>query len=197
MKTIIWDVDDVLNNLTRTWLDDAWRPAHPQCKLRYSQLRENPPHRLLGVRKQVYLDSLDAFRLSAAGRELTPVPEVLAWFAQHGHRARHVVLTATPRVAAPWVSRWVFTHFGRFVHTFGVVPSLRRRRGDAVRRVPDTKADYLRWFGHADLFIDDNPHNIAQVAHLGVSCVTMPRPWNRARGGVRELLRRVTDALDA
>ena len=35
MKTIVWDVDDVLNDLMRDWLTQWWMPAHPETKIDY------------------------------------------------------------------------------------------------------------------------------------------------------------------
>ncbi len=49
MKTIVWDIDDVLNDLTRAWFETAWLPAHRECRLTYEELKVNPPHELLGT----------------------------------------------------------------------------------------------------------------------------------------------------
>ena len=68
MKTIVWDVDDVLNNLMQSWLETAWLPAHPACQITYRLLTENPPHHLLGISKIEYLQSLDDFRLNRFGQ---------------------------------------------------------------------------------------------------------------------------------
>ncbi len=99
--TIVWDRDDVLNDLTRCWLEEWWKPAHPTCKACYADLTENPPHRVLGVSLEEYLASLDEFRLCDQAAEMDPVPEVSAWFKQYGHLHRHMVLTATSLDTAP------------------------------------------------------------------------------------------------
>ncbi len=84
MRTIAWDVDDVLNDLARCWLEQAWRRAHPQCDLPYEALTRNPPHRELGVDMQAYLDSLDGYRHTQGYLEMVPTPAVLEWFQAHG-----------------------------------------------------------------------------------------------------------------
>jgi FMN phosphatase YigB (HAD superfamily) len=187
MRLIVWDVDDVLNDLTRAWFEQAWLPAHPKCTLRYEALTENPPHRILGVTLEEYLELLDAFRLSVAGRELPPVDEVLAWFQKHGAEFHHVALTATPRFNAPDAAAWVMKHFGDWIRVFRFVPSPRKNRPLPVYE--ESKADCLCDMGQVDLFVDDNPANIAAAQALGIHTVTMPRPWNAARQSMTEVLR--------
>src|SRR5437667_12404182 len=121
MLTIVWDVDDVLNNLMSAWLQEAWLPAHPACKVTYSELRGNPPHEILGVTKAEYLNSLDAFRASDRAQQLTPHPEILNWLRTHGGRYRHMALTARPLASAGSTADWVFRHFGHYIRCYGVV----------------------------------------------------------------------------
>ena len=87
MKTMAWDVDDVLNDLLRAWFDQAWRPRDPTCAISYEQLTENPPHAILGTTIDDYRRSLDAFRLSDAGANLPPNPLLVEWFRTFGPRA--------------------------------------------------------------------------------------------------------------
>ena len=42
MKTIVWDVDDVLNDLMAAWFYEAWLPAHRDCTVTYAQIAQNP-----------------------------------------------------------------------------------------------------------------------------------------------------------
>src|ERR1035441_6627160 len=101
MRTIVWDVDDVLNDLMHQWFSLGWKKEHPAEMAEYSELRENPPHASLGTTRAEYLASMDAFRKTDAGIQLTPNVEVLDWFAEHGDRFRHVALTARPLETAP------------------------------------------------------------------------------------------------
>ncbi len=179
MLTIIWDVDDVLNDLMFVWFEQAWRPCHPECRLALEDLSENPPHRLLGVSLGEYLTSLDAFRLSEKGIcQLTPVPELLAWFHRHGKRFRHVALTATPMAAAPLSARWVLQHFGFWIRSVSFVPS--KREGEKIPAYDQDKGEFLQWWGRGDVAVDDNPQTLTAAAALGLRGVLIPRPWNRS-----------------
>jgi phosphoglycolate phosphatase-like HAD superfamily hydrolase len=186
METIAWDVDDVLNDLMRVWYEQAWLPSHPKCALRYETLAENPPHRLLGVSVDDYLASLDEFRLSDAGRRLAPVPEVLEWFRRHGHKFRHVALTATPLKAAPDSAAWVLRHYGNWIRSFHFVPSPRKEL-DAVA-YDGSKADFMWWWGKADILIDDSPLDVEAAKRIGLRGLLMPRPWNESRISVLDFL---------
>jgi FMN phosphatase YigB (HAD superfamily) len=189
MRTIVWDVDDVLNGFTREWLAREWLPRRPGCALSYCDLKHNPPHELLGVTLDEYCDSIDRFRDSAAARALQPVPEVRAWFEKHGARFRHVALTARPLASVPSVAEWVFAYFGEWIRAFGFVPSPR----SAVRilEYDSTKAGWLEWMRCGDVFVDDNPSNVAAVAALSISTVTIPQPWNNESGSLDDALRRI------
>lgn len=181
MKTIVWDVDDVLNDLMRAWFERAWLPANSSCRMRYEDLANNPPHEILGISLNDYRRSLDAFRRSHLG-SLLPVPESLAWFHEHGKRFRHMALTSVPLQTADISAGWVMRHFGRWIRSFNVVPS--PRPGDGALDYDHTKRDFLRHAGKVDVFVDDSPKNIREVGELGVATALMPRPWN---GGVRTI----------
>ncbi len=179
MLTIAWDVDDVLNDLMRAWFEQEWLPAHPDCPLRYEGITENPPERLLGVARRDYLESLDRFRLSPAARRLEPIPEVIGWFRQHGHRFRHMALTATPLRSAHLSAEWVLRHYGTWIRSFHFVPSAREDEPDLP--YDRTKEDVFRRGERIDLFIDDNPTHIEAARRAGIRALTMPRPWNGER----------------
>jgi FMN phosphatase YigB (HAD superfamily) len=175
MKTIIWDVDDVLNDLMREWLEEAWLPSHPECIIRYADVVENPPHRILGVTLEDYRRSLDHFR-STSLMKLSPVPEVEAWFKANGHRFRNCVLTTVPLRAAGLQAAWVFEHFGPWVRSFNIVPSPRAE--EPLPIYDTTKYDFLRWLEKADILIDDNPENVTMAATLGIQAFLVSKPWN-------------------
>jgi hypothetical protein len=190
MKTIVWDVDDVLNDLMGAWFSEAWLPAHPDCPVRYEQLSENPPHHSLGVPLGEYLDSLDNFR-AAHGAELIPNPEVLAWFRLHGHRFRHMALTAVPyRIADIWAA-WVIKHFGHWIRSFNYVPS--PRSDDAFPSYDANKRGFLIWWSRADIIVDDNTAHIAAAKELGITPLTFPRPWNHGDQSISGLLADLAD----
>jgi FMN phosphatase YigB (HAD superfamily) len=187
--TIVWDVDDVLNNLMFSWFHTAWLPAHYGCAVSYRDLTENPPHRVLGISQQEYLDSLDAFRLSDAASQMTPNPEVLEWFRARGAGFRHMALTARPLSTAPRLSEWLFRHFGAYIRAFGVVPT-RRQNGEPV--YDTNKAEFLEWLGKADVVVDDSPANLAAAQRLGIRGVLYPQPWNGSTLSVAATLQTLT-----
>lgn len=186
LKTVIWDVDDVLNDMMRTWFERAWLPHHPECPLVYDQITENPPHVLLGVTLQEYLASLDQFRFSRIAREMSPLPETMEWFQLHGAHFRHMALTAAPIPASPVSAAWVMHHFGRWIRSYHVVPSARHHRTSPAYDL--TKGDFLRWLGKGDIFVDDSIQNVDAAKSLGFRVLLMPRPWNGSPMTIPEAL---------
>jgi hypothetical protein len=152
MKTIVWDIDDVLNDCTKTWLETFWLPAHPGCKLKYGDLTENPPHRLLKVEREEYLHSLDKFRLSPQARAMVPDDHLINWFRINGARFRHIALTARPRKTVFSAIDWVLQYYSEWFQTFSFVPA--ERPGEPPGHPDLNKSDFLAWLGKADYFID-------------------------------------------
>ena len=176
LKTIVWDIDDVLNDSTRTWLDHYWRPGHPGCAMQYEQLTENPPHRLLDITRDDYLTSLDAFRLSPQAAAMRPDAKLIAWFQENAMRYRHIALTARPRKTAAAAFNWVLLYFGNWFQTFSFVPA--ERKGEAPGHPDRDKAGFLSWLNRADYFIDDNSGNVEAARCLGIKSFLVSRPWN-------------------
>jgi len=193
-RTIIWDIDDVLNNLTQAWLKHEWCPEHPDCTVQFSEIRANPPHEVLGITLHEYQVSLDRFRTSEVGRNLTPVPETVAWFEQHGAQYRHIALTARPFVAVPSAAEWLFQHFGQWIRGFGFVPS--PRANDHAPAYDRDKGDWLRWVGVGDVLVDDSPANQKAAIELGLKTVLVPQPWNQANGTISDALTDISRQLD-
>ncbi len=185
-QTIVWDLDDVLNTLTESWLDSAWHVEHPEAKISYVELRSNPPVQELQATREEYLKSLDAFRLSPAAQNMRPNPLVLAWFERAGDQFHHHVLTARPLHCVPGAAAWVFTHFGRWVRHFHFVPS--PRAGTALPAYDTTKAALLDRIVPADIFVDDLTENISAAAARGIRTFLFPQPWNRSVLAVDHIL---------
>lgn len=191
MKTIAWDVDDVLNDLMRLWLEQKWIKEHNNCKVRYQEVVENPPHRLLGVGIDEYLRSLDDYRLSALYQQMTPVKEIMEWFDRYGNNFRHIALTATPLVAASASAQWVFKHFGSWIRTFHFVPS--KRAGQNIPEYDTGKSAFLQWIAKVDVFVDDSPINIKVAESAGIRGILWPRPWNNSKLTISEALASMED----
>ena len=190
MLTIAWDVDDVLNDLMRTWFEKWWRPKHPGCMLNYEDIKKNPPHKLLSVELDEYLQSLDDFRLSGRYEKMQPNPKVIEWFKRHGPSFWHIAVTSVPRIAAPVSASWVIRYFGDWIRTFHFVPS--SRPGDIPTIYESTKAGYLKWFNRADIFIDDSMRNTHEVTSQGIRCFLVSQPWNSGGMRIERILQSLT-----
>lgn len=190
MITLVWDVDDVLNDLMRIWLEEWWHPLHSGCMIDFESINKNPPHQLLGVELDEYLQSLDDFRLSGRYQEMTPNSKVLEWFKRRGFSFRHIALTSVPRCAAPVSAAWVTNHFGNWIRTFHFVPS--PRKAEVLPEYEATKADFLKWLDRADIFVDDNAINVHEVKSLGFNSFLVSRPWNSGGMKIEAILHDLT-----
>ena len=188
----MWDVDDVLNDLMGEWFRSSWLPLHPECPVEYSGITENPPHELLRVSRSEYLVSLDSFRETSFAA-LKPLPEMLEWFQLYGDKAEHLVVTSVPILAAHHSADWVFKHFGLWIRSFNLVPSL---RGGIPNHGAKTKAEYIRTFSKVDIVVEDNPETICSMKNLGIETVTVPRPWNQSKEPLEKTLCSLTCLLE-
>ncbi|MGA2228647.1 MAG: hypothetical protein ABSH41_29790 [Syntrophobacteraceae bacterium] len=196
MKTIIWDVDDVLNDLMRSWFEEYATLVGADSHITYNQLTSNPPHELLGISRMEYLASLDAFRLSEMAGTMKPVHEIFEWFCRYGESCHNVALTAAPLCASPVCAEWVMRNFGLWIRSFNVIPS--PRPGIEAAQYHGAKSDFLGWWGKADILVDDSEENIAGAVSLGIQAVLFPRPWNRSVLTIKETLEIITQmALEA
>ncbi len=187
MLTIAWDIDDCLNDLMNLWFQQEWLPGHTSLRMKFDEIVENPPHRLLGVSIEEYLGSLDNFRLSNKYKEMKPVPEVKKWFLKHGKHFRHVAITAVPLHAANISAEWTLRHFGVWIRTFHFVPSI--RKGLKIPQYDKSKNDFLSKFKRIDFLIDDNQTNLRQSKESGIKSILFPRPWNKSNLSISETLR--------
>jgi len=185
MKTIVWDVDDVLNDLTKEWFEREWLLNHPDCKITYTQLKSNPPNDLLDIGIKEYHRSLDHYRL-LYGPKMDPINDVYSWFNEYGQKYRHIVLTSTPYFYAPYSSEWVLRNFGAWIRSFNFVPS--QREGSDIFNYDKNKASFLKLFDKVDLYIDDCEKNISEATAAGINSILMPRPWNSNTLTIKEFM---------
>jgi hypothetical protein len=176
MPTVVWDVDDVLNDLMAAWLGNAWAPAHADRPVSYADLRSNPPHEQLGIELGDYHASLDGFRLGDGYAAMAPNPAILAWLEVNGERCRHVALTATAFRAAPSTAAWVLRNFGRWIREFAYIPA--DRSGEDLPRYEADKGAWLARLDGPVVLVDDSPANLAAAARAGAVAVRWPQPWN-------------------
>lgn len=189
MRTLVWDVDDILNDLMVQWFSHGWLAEHPDCPISFKGLTSNPPHTVLGVERAAYLESMDRFRRTERALNMTPNGEVLAWFREHGHSFRHLALTARPLETAPDVAHWVMRHFGAWIRCFGVVPS---RPENGVPVYDQSKGDFLAWLKLGDALIDDSSENILQAESLGLRTFQPAQPWNNSSLTIEKVLEQLT-----
>lgn len=194
MKIIAWDVDDTLNDFMNSWLTHWQISAHGTGSVNYSQLVENPPSQLLGIDDGAYFESIDAFRASNGYEAVSPLEPVLSWFRNHGHKARHLVLTAVPIAAAPASAAWVMRHFGIWVRSYNVVPS--QRPGQPLPSYDRDKSEFLSWFGNVNLLVDDNPANFTSAKSAGFDVIGIPQPWNKFEGNLENALEKITTYVE-
>ena len=191
MKTIVWDIDDVLNDLQRSWLDVEWNGKHPGRMIKYAQLTVNPPHDLLKIDIHSYRESLDAFRLSARAGTMKPDPQVYNWFTRYGHLFRHVALTARNIGTVSVAIQWLLDHFGQWFQTIAFIPS--ERRHESPKQPDRRKVDYLVWLNRADYYIDDNSINVREASAIGVCAFLVSQPWNNSQQTLCQILRIINE----
>lgn len=189
MYHICIDVDDVLNNLMKKYLDYFNHPK--KQKIQYKDLKNNPPHEILGIDKLMYLNGLDYFRYKFYST-LEPNKHVLKFFEEHGHKAYFSVLTATPSAYSHIVANWVMEHYGRWIRTFAFIPSLRVNQNDIM--FDKCKADWLKR-NKVDYFIDDNIQNCDEAVQAGITTFLVKQPWNKGKS-LPSILKLLSQAIE-
>jgi len=189
MLTIVWDVDDVLNDLMRQWFTNCWMTENPESHLSYGDLTSNPPHTALRISRNQYLNSLDEFRKTKKALALEPNPALLEWMRRYGERFRHIALTARPLASAPNVADWVIRHFGAWIRCFGVVHT---RENDGLPVYDRDKGGFLDWIKCGDIMVDDSTENIRHAQLRGLKTLLYPQPWNDSDMSIEDLLNRLT-----
>jgi uncharacterized HAD superfamily protein len=192
MLNIVWDIDDVLNSLMFEWL--VW------CNLdisniSYEDITDNLPYKSLNISREKYLSSLDEFRFEAYS-ELKPNEEILKWFEKNGHKANHIVLTATPLATAQISAQWVMKHFKQWIRQFVFIPSKRDGAKEIIYH--KNKAQWLSWFGKCDIFIDDSEKNINEVKSTRgceyIKTFLVKQPWNNGTE-IKQILKWVDELI--
>lgn len=176
MKTIVWDVDDVLNTFQKQWFE-YWKSLHSNYKMDYIHLTDNPPHQLLDISLDEYRESIDEFRQKIQF-DLKPNQDILRWFETHGNQFRHIALTSVPMKLSHISASWTFQNYGQWIRSFNVVPS--KRKDDNFYMWDNTKKDYLAWLSIGDVFIDDSLKNLEGFEDQKIQTLIMPQPWNHS-----------------
>ena len=180
LPLILWDVDDVLNDLTRVCVEKILSRNYPG--LVYENLRHNPPLPELECDRETFVAMLDECR-ERYFAELVPQSEVLGFFREHGGSFRSMALSAAPMSIAPESAKWVLTHFGKWIQSTLYVPSFRANYlvESAMFSGKEEAAKLL-----GGILIDDSPENVKKVLNTGGRALLFPAPWNENRNMSRK-----------
>jgi 5'(3')-deoxyribonucleotidase len=172
-KIIVWDVDDVLNNLTRDFFH-VYALGY-QKNIKYEDLIKYDFYDILQMTKAEYLYELDRYRLFSYTLQNE---HILNWFKKYGNNFYHIALTATPRKIASLSVKYVMEIFGNWIQAVNFVYS--KRDDDNSIEYFKSKGEWLKWFGKADFFIDDNEQNLEKAKELNpeLTCYCPKQPWN-------------------
>ena len=171
-KTIVWDVDDVLNIL----MEEYVLFLKSTYNIKHIDLHTNPPL-IVGMNKDEYLSSLDEFRLKYYDKLIIEAT-VFDWFKKYGNNFHHIALTTTPRKTADLSAKWIMRYFGDWIQSINFIFS--KREDDSNVEYFKSKGEWIRWFGKVDYFIDDNEKNIneAKILNPDLICGCPKQPWN-------------------
>ena len=193
MLTIAWDVDDVLNNFISDWYKMKWTVENPNSKIKFEELKDNPPHKSLGITKLDFLKSLDEFRVTEEFQNIPPKQEILDWFKKYGNLARHIALTAVPLAHAGLSANWVIKYFGSWIRSFNFVPSYREAHD--IHYYDNSKGEFLDWFKNVDIFVEDNETNFNDAEAIGIKGFLVNKPWNSNDKNIMEVLEELTNFI--
>jgi len=186
-KTIIWDFDDVLFETLRYWT--VWYGHEPGKHILYQNIIDNPPLLAAGITYDEYRISMDAFRTSDFARSLKPASDLLEWFETYGNRFMHILLTARPLSAMASASAWVYTYFGRWIHTISHISS--PRPGDRIHNHFANKGEWINHFDPEGYYLDDSPSHIASVLSPRIKPFLVSQPWNNSHLQLRVILQQI------
>ena len=173
MITIAWDVDDVLNNLTECWL--KYYNSNNNTSFDYNDITKNPPHEILNISFEKYIESLDEFRMSEYAQQLVPNQDILDFMDKHKDRFNHIALTATSAHTAYNSSYWVLKNFYKYVFSYNVVPA---KRDYLTYSNYSDKKSFLQQHSDVKILIDDSIKNVEDANSIGVKAYLLKRPWN-------------------
>jgi hypothetical protein len=173
MTLIVWDIDDVLNELTSNWLKWVDDPFISEK----SQLTNSRFEEILGWSRKDYLKSLDRFRREQF-INLEPNQLIQNFMARHS-RISNLLLSATPLTCAPISARWAFVHFGEWIDGVLMAPSPRASRSSTRMSKRDHIFRLVKT-GEQVICIDDQPANILEARDAGAAAFLWPQPWNES-----------------
>jgi len=170
---LIWDVDDVLNDLTIRVLEELGVVNTGPVTSSFSNPRDYVLS--LGYEEDTYLTCLDNVRRNVF-HELKPNAEIQSWLQEHGSKYSHMALTSTPLQFCSNSASWVFAHFSHWIDSFGCTPSPRPTDPKGMRY--RTKAEYLTRLSTPYILIDDTVSNLEQIDPINGFGLQFPTRWS-------------------
>ena len=169
---LIWDIDDVLNDLMNLCISTTAQKLKPGIK--FEEIRNNPPLPELGCSLDEYRGILDECRNKYLFDQ-PPRKEVMAFFRDWGEHFRSITLSAAPLSITPRSSEWVLRHFGPWIQGTIFVPSP-RKDAPVLSASFSSKAEAV--LALDGILIDDMPANVEKVRAAGGEALYFPAPWN-------------------
>lgn len=173
----IWDVDDVLNNLTKDFISYI-APSIP-----YKEILNPNIHDSLGLSQNDYHYELDNFRRREY-LNLKPNLEIIN-FIKSRKGSMHYILTSVPHEFIEISFCWVKRNFDNMFYGYLFAPS----RRENVNLQTSAKMDHLNnlnLIGRKTYFIDDNPYNFINIDNTSITKVLWPQPWNSSTKSLEE-----------
>lgn len=196
MYTIVFDIDDVLNDFMYRWF--LWYRLHNKlCIIRkYEEIIENPPYNVLEISKERYLISIDTYRKESF-YVLKPNEDIIEWFEQHGDKVESIALTSIPLDCASISAEWTLRNFGQWIRTLAVIPSCRRLQH--CIEYHKNKGEFIKGLNRENiLFLDDDEKNIKDVESLklkNTETFCVKQPWNSGKK-LKKVLEELTKRID-
>jgi len=185
---IVWDVDDVLNCLMKSWLQ-YWS-QESGLKIILNEIIKNPPQDILGITKEDYLNSLDTFRNSDLGKDLEVNHIIKKWFLHHGNKFNHIACTGRPIRTMPNQAWWLYKNYSQWIKTVHMTGADRDLESRKI-----SKADFISFINSDVVFIDDCENNINSVSKIGGITLLYPQPWNKANYTEVEFISKLNSLL--
>lgn len=190
MKTICWDVDNVLNNLIEEWLIYyKYVNLGKYDHIKFNQLLHYNLYNSLNITEKEFIESLDYFTINYY-KTLKPNKVILNWFTLYGHLTHNIVLTAFPLRYIEISAQWVLKYYGQWIRSYAFTP-LEIREDTII--YDKTKSDYINRMGNIDIFIEDSEKNI--LNSQATNNLILKRPWNNSEMDEIRLLKEINNLI--
>ena len=188
---LIWDIDDVLNELMSLCISTTAQKLKPGIK--FEEVKNNPPLPELACSLDEFRNILDQCRDQYLYSR-APRKEIIDFFRIWGEKFRSITLSSAPMSMAPRSSEWVLFHLGSWIQGTIFVPSPRKNVIQGATLFASKAEAVLALDG---ILIDDMPINVEAVKAAGGRALYFPAPWNENRDmSIEEFFSELIKELD-